>query len=332
MQDPAAIPAAAPNAEQARAHRLMRNATNFAVAMACSLIVVKLVAWIATGSLALLASLVDSALDAAASLINLMAVRHALQPADTDHRFGHGKAESLAGLAQSAFIGGSAIFLLLESAQRLVTPQPVSRDDIGIVVMLVSMAATLGLVLYQRHVIRETKSLAITADSSHYTGDILVNAGVIVSFVAHRFTALPWIDAATAMLIALYLAHKAWEVGMISFDQLMDKEMPEEERARICRIALAESGALAMHDLRTRISGPTSFIQLHLEVAGDMTVTEAHDIVQRVEDAIAAAFSAAEVIVHIDPIGTPDPGPLGPFPDRVFAVDVQPPEDPSEPR
>jgi len=286
-----------------RAHRLMRAATYAAVGTACLLIVVKAAAWVATGSLSLLASLVDSSLDAAASLVNLMAVRHALQPADHDHRFGHGKAESVAGLAQAAFIGGSAVFLALEAAQRVVSPVAVTRETVGIAVMLFAMAATALLVAFQRYVVRETKSLAIGADSAHYTGDILVNGSVIVAFLLNRLFGWVWADGAFACAIAVYLAHNAWGIGVVAFNQLMDKEMPEEERARIMAIALAESGALALHDLRTRVSGPNAFIQLHLEVDGGMRLVDAHDVAQRVEDSLAAAFANAEVIVHLDPIG-----------------------------
>lgn len=290
-----------------RGHRLMHMATIAAVATAGTLIVVKLAAWVSTGSLALLASLVDSSLDAAASLVNMMAVRQALQPADHDHRFGHGKAESVAGLAQAAFIGGSAVFLALEAAQRVVHPVAVSREAVGIGVMLFSMAATALLVLFQRYVVRETQSLAIGADSAHYTGDILVNASVIVAFLLNRWIGWGWADSVFALLIAAYLARNAWGIGVAAFDQLMDKEMPESDRARLIEIALAESGALALHDLRTRMSGPNAFVQLHLEVDGAMRLTDAHDIAQRVEDALSAAFAQAEVIVHLDPIGVVEP-------------------------
>lgn len=288
-------------------HRLMRLATVAAVAVACMLIAVKFVAWILTGSLAMLASLVDSGLDAAASLINLMAVRHALQPADHDHRFGHGKAESVAGLVQAAFIGGSALFLGMEAARRFTAPTAVMREGVGIGVMLFSMAATVGLVVFQRHVVKKTQSLAIAADSAHYAGDVLVNASVIVAFLFSHFLDWAWVDSVFAVLIAAYLARNAWKIGVIAFDQLMDKELPETERARIIEVALAESGALALHDLRTRISGPNTFIQLHLEVDGAMSVVDAHDIANRVEETLAAAFGNAEVIVHVDPVGIVEP-------------------------
>lgn len=294
-------------ARTAENHRLMRLATLAAVGTAATLIVVKFGAWVFTGSLSMLASLVDSSLDVAASLISLMAVRHALQPADMEHRFGHGKAESVAVLAQAAFIGGSAAFLGLEAARRFASPTPVIRGEIGIAVMLFSIAATLSLVMFQRYVVRKTRSIAIAADSAHYTGDVLVNAGVVASLLLNLLFAAPWVDAAFAFAIALYLARNAWRLGLTAFDQIMDKEMPEPERARIAEIALAEPGALALHDLRTRVSGPNLFIQLHVEVDGGMTVTAAHDVANRVELAIGRAFDNAEVIVHIDPLGVEEP-------------------------
>lgn len=294
-------------ARTAENHRLMRLATLAAVGTAATLIVVKFGAWVFTGSLSMLASLVDSSLDVAASLVSLMAVRHALQPADMEHRFGHGKAESVAVLAQAAFIGGSAVFLGLEAARRFASPTPVMRGEIGIAVMLFSIAATLSLVMFQRYVVRKTRSIAIAADSAHYTGDVLVNAGVVASLLLNLVFAAPWVDAAFAFAIALYLARNAWRLGLTAFDQIMDKEMPEPERARIAEIALAEPGALALHDLRTRVSGPNLFIQLHVEVDGGMTVTAAHDVANRVELAIGRAFENAEVIVHIDPLGVEEP-------------------------
>jgi len=291
------------DAKTRRNHRLMHQATLAAVITASTLIAVKLVAWITTGSLALLASLVDSCLDVAASLVNMMAVRQAMQPADEDHRFGHGKAESVAGLAQAAFIMGSAVFLVLESAERFVSPIIVSNEDVGIGVMAFSIVLTAALVMFQRYVVRQTQSIAIGADSLHYVGDILVNASVIVAFASHWIFGWNWVDSAFAVFIAVYLAKNAWEIGKTSLDQLMDKEMPDVDREKIIRLALEQKGALALHDLRTRVSGPTCFIQLHLEVDGSISLSSAHVVADTVEKAISAEFEGAEVIVHLDPMG-----------------------------
>jgi len=308
---------------QEKHNRLMRRAALAAVLTAASLIVVKLVAWMMTGSLALLASLVDSCLDVAASFVNMMAVRQALQPADEDHRFGHGKAESVAGLAQAAFIGGSAVFLVLESAERFVSPVAVTHEAVGMGVMLFSMTLTATLVFYQRHVVRHTQSLAISADSAHYVGDILVNASVIIALGAHLFFQFDWLDSVFAIFIAGYLAKNAYSIGQEALDQLMDREMSDEDRSEIIALCFSQPGALAIHDLRTRMSGPHSFIQLHLEVDGSLTLSAAHAIADRVETVVQQAFKSAEVIVHLDPFGIEDNDTNGASDERILAKDVK---------
>ena len=190
----------------AEAARLMKLATTASVAVALVLVGVKAFAWVTTDSVALLSSLVDSALDVAASVLNLLAVRHALTPADREHRFGHGKAEALAGLGQAAFIAGSALFLIVEASRRLLAPQPVEDGLVGFVVMGVSIAATLGLVIFQRRVIRLTNSVAISADSLHFTSDLLVNVGVIVALVLSTRLGLALADPLIALAIAAYTA------------------------------------------------------------------------------------------------------------------------------
>ncbi len=283
--------------------RLLRLATRAAVAVAVLLIVAKLVAWFLTDSVAILSSLMDSVLDAGASLVNMYAVAHALTPADREHRFGHGKAEALAGLAQSAFISGSALFLLAEASQRLFEPQTIARDDIGIAVMVLSLVLTIGLLMFQRYVIRRTNSIAISADSLHYRGDILANIGVILALVlAGRFG---WVhaDAIVAILVAFYILYGAWGIIRSALDQLMDRELPDAQRQRIRQIALDHDQVEDVHDLRTRSSGIHTFIQMHLELDGELPLLAAHEIADQVEAAIQAAFPGAEVIIHQDPAG-----------------------------
>jgi ferrous-iron efflux pump FieF len=299
--------AASPSVRQAGNDRLLRRATYASVAAAVLLILVKLAVWILTGSVSILASLLDSLLDAAASLVNLLAVRHALMPPDREHRFGHGKAEPLAGLAQAAFIAGSAVLLLVEAIKRLGAPQPVEHSGIGIAVMAVSMAVSLALVLFQRHVIARTNSTAIRADSLHYAGDILVNGGVIVALVLAGWLDLPIIDPVFGGLVAFYIVYSAWQIARLSFDMLMDHELPDDERARIRTICLAQPGVQSMHDLRTRAAGPDRFIQLHVEMDGAMTLTEAHQISEALELRLKAAYPGAEVIIHQDPAGIVEP-------------------------
>src|SRR5262249_23548553 len=301
--------AAADLARHGAAH-LMRWATYASVATALVLIAAKVIAYLLTDSVSLLSTLLDSLLDAAASLINLAAVHHALTPADREHRFGHGKAEPLAALGQSAFITGSAVFLLVQAANRLVSPQPVTHTGIGLGVMAFSIAATLLLVLFQRFVIRRTGSLAIKADSLHYVSDLIVNTSVVVALVLVAFYGWQRGDPVFGAGIFLYIIFTAWQIARSALDMLMDRELPDEERKRIRAIALANPDVRAVHDLRTRSSGPTVFVQMHLEVDGNLTLAEAHAIADSVEAQVQAAYPGAEIIIHEDPAGLVEPRPV----------------------
>ena len=295
--------ATAASIDHVGAARLMKQATYASVGVAAVLIVAKVIAWGLTDSVAILSSLLDSLLDAAASVVNLFAVRHALTPADREHRFGHGKAEPLAGLAQSAFIAGSALLLLSEAIHRLVAPQPVSHGLIGVAVMLFSIVATIALVLFQRHVVARTRSVAINADSLHYRGDVLLNGSVIASIALSAWLGWNWIDPAFGLAIGAYILFTAWRITRISLNLLMDRELPDVDRNRIRQIALAHPEIRNLHDLRTRSAGPDIFIQLHLEMNGDMTLQHAHEVSDRVEEEILLAYPNAEVIIHQDPEG-----------------------------
>ena len=283
--------------------RLLRLATYASVAVASCLILVKLAAWLYTDSVSLLSTLIDSLLDAAASLINLMAVRHALMPADREHRFGHGKAEPLAALSQTAFIAGSALFLVFEAGHRLLDPRPVLHSEVGIAVMVFAIVVTFALTRFQAHVVRKTGSVAIKADSLHYVGDMLVNGAVIVALLLA--SELGWVlaDPLFGLAIAGYIVFNAWRIVRGSLDMLMDRELPEAERARIREIALANPRVLDLHDLRTRSSGRRTFIQVHIEMDGDLTLYSAHAVADEVEAALRAAYPGAEVIIHQDPHG-----------------------------
>lgn len=287
----------------AHAERLKRLATYAAVTVAATLIVIKLWAWVATGSVAMLASLVDSTLDLVASGLNLIAVRHALTPADEEHRFGHGKAEAIAGLGQAAFIGGSAAFLLFQSLERLISPQSVQQTTGGLIVIGISIALTVALVVLQRYVIRRTRSLAIGADSLHYATDIATNAGVVLALVLAGFFGWAIADPLISLAIAGVIAWGAFMILRGSYDELMDHEFSEPDRQRIKEIVNKHSDVVNLHDLRTRRAGHRSFIQLHLELPAQMTLIEAHRISDEVERAIQAAFPDAEVLTHQDPEG-----------------------------
>lgn len=296
-------PGASRGMPSADAARLVRTATYASVAVAMILIASKTAAWVVTDSVSLLSTLIDSLLDLAASLVNLLAVRHALMPPDREHRFGHGKAEPLAALAQSAFIAGSAIFLVIEAIRRLYTPRVLEHGDVAIGVMIFAIVITVVLTRFQAHVVRKTGSLAIKADSLHYLSDLLVNGAVIVAVILA--TELGWLyaDPVIGLAIAAYILKCAWTIAKGAFDMLMDRELPDAERERIEEIVLAHVDVIALHDLRTRASGPLTFIQVHLEMDGQMSLYKAHTVADSVEAHLREVFPGAEVIIHQDPHG-----------------------------
>ena len=288
--------------DSSRLSRLLRLATYASVATAGILIAGKLVAWLMTGSVSVLASLVDSMMDVAASLINLFAVRYSLMPADKEHRFGHGKAESLAGLAQATFIAGSAVFLMLHAFDRLLHPRPLEDLAVGIGIMVFAIASTLVLLGIQRHVIRETGSTAIRADSLHYLTDLLTNASIIIALLLAGFG---WqgADSVFAMGIVLYILYSAWHIGHDAFQLLMDRELPDELREQIRRAALGHAQVRGIHDLRTRRSGQDLFIQMHMELDDDLSLLDAHAIADAVDLEIRKIYPEADIIIHKDPYG-----------------------------
>ena len=289
------------NKPSVNTNRLLRMATYASSSTAILLIGVKAVAWMQTGSLSIMASLVDSVMDAAASLINLLAVRYSLKSPDADHQFGHGKAESLAGLAQASFIAGSAIFLLIHAAERLNNPHPLKDVNIGIGVMLFAIGATLILLAFQGYTIRRTNSTAIRADALHYKTDLLTNISTIAAlfFVSSGW---PILDPLCATGIGFYILYSAWHIGHDAMQTLMDRELPDDTRKAICDIGLNHEKVLGVHDLRTRQSGQTMVIQLHLDLDEKLPLAEAHLVAKKVEDKIIDHFPTADVTIHQDPV------------------------------
>ncbi len=285
--------------------RLLQLATWASVATASVLIVTKLIAWFLTGSVSILASLVDSVMDSLASLINLAAVRYSLQPPDAEHRFGHGKAESLAGLAQAAFICGSAIFLVLHAIERIRFPHELADFWVGIWVMILAVALTLGLLSIQKYVIKHTGSTAIRADALHYTTDVLTNLSIIAALYLTS-VGWSWADPVFAIAVAVYIFYSALEIGTEAFQMLMDRELPDDVQQQISDIACAHPCVSGIHDLKTRQSGQTRFVQLHLEMDDELTLLRAHEISDEVEAAINAVMPDAEVIIHQDPSSIDD--------------------------
>ncbi len=280
--------------------RLLRLATRASLAVACTLIVAKAVAWWLSGSVSLLAGLTDSLLDGAASFLNLLAVHYALRPADDDHRYGHGKAEALSGMAQALFIAVSAGLIGFQALERIQNPQAIGSPGLGVAVMLLSLSLTLALLTLQHKVIKATGSAAIRADSLHYRSDLLLNAGILLALVLAWFG---WqqLDAWFGLAISLYILWSAFQIARETTSVLMDAELPVDVSARMLELACSVPGVLGAHDLRTRISGNHWFVQLHLELPGSLTLSVAHSLCEQVEAAIISQYPQAEVLVHADP-------------------------------
>jgi len=307
--------------------RLLRVATYASVATAGFLIVGKSVAWLATDSLSILASLVDSLMDAAASLLNLLAVRWSLMPADDEHRFGHGKAEALAGLGQAAFIIGSAVFLVLQAIDRLLHPQPLTQLGVGVTVMLLSMVATILLLGIQRYVIKRTQSTAIRADALHYASDLATNGATLAALLLAQ-AGWPGVDPLFALAIAGYILYSALRIASDAIRLLMDCELPDGERARVAAVAAATPGVLGVHGLRTRQSGRTKVIQLHLQLADELPLIEAHRISMLAEERLRRDLPDADIIIHEDPVslGTEGDGVEAPPSEHTRGKPVRRPE------
>lgn len=285
--------------------RLMRLATVASMSTALILIVAKFLAWRLTDSVSMLSSLVDTSLDLVSSMVTFLAVRQALIPPDDDHRFGHGKAEGLAGLIQAGFIAASGCALLVAIVERLGSPKQVREEGIGLAVSALAIGLTLCLVTFQKYVVRRSGSLAINADMAHYSTDLVATLVTGAAVFLSGLLDQPLIDSGVAALVALYLMHGAWGVARESLDVLMDRELPAEDGRKIEAIARAHPGVKDAHDLKTRSSGLTRFIQLHIEVDRDLSVVLGHAIGLEVQAEIARAFHGAEIIIHVDPSPAP---------------------------
>jgi len=284
----------------ARHIKLLRLATRASLTVAAILIIAKAVAWWLSGSVSLLAGLTDSVLDGATSFLNLLAVHYALRPADDDHRYGHGKAEAMAGMAQALFIGFSAVLIAYQAVERLHNPQPLGQAGLGIAVMVLSLVLTAGLLAIQYKVIRETGSTAIRADSLHYRSDMMLNGSILVALLLAQF-GLGQMDAFFGLGISLYILWSAVQIARENSAILMDQELPADVSEQMLALACGVPGVLGAHDLRTRMSGNHWFVQLHLELPGHLTLTAAHDLCEQVEAAIMKTYPQAEVLVHADP-------------------------------
>ena len=285
------------------AMRLRRLATYASVVVATILIAAKMAAYFLTDSVAMLSSLLDSTIDLLASLVTVYGVASALKPPDRDHRFGHGKAEPLAALAQAAFITGSSVLLGYESLHRFFHPHALSNENFGYVVMAFAIVLSFALVWFQHHVISRTGSMAIGADKMHYIGDLAINAGVMVAFALYQLTGLDWFDPLFAVLIAGGMTFSAFRIAIQALDALMDRELPDADRDRIKKIVRAHAAVRGLHDLRTRSDGERIFIEFHLELDENTTLKTAHHIADEIMDSIREQFPNSDILVHQDPAG-----------------------------
>ncbi|MBD2800398.1 CDF family cation-efflux transporter FieF [Xenorhabdus sp. M] len=264
------------------------------------LLIIKIFSWWLTGSVSLLAALVDSLVDLVASLTNFLAVRYSLQPADKEHAFGHGKAESLAALAQSMFVSGSAIFLFLTGVQHLFSPKPLEHATIGIWVIIFALISTSCLLVFQKWVISKTQSQAIRADMLHYKSDLLMNGAILVALILSLY-GFKRADALFALGIGGYILYSALRMGYDAVQSLLDKALPDAERQEIIEIIQNHPGVEGGHQLRTRQSGPTRFIQFHLEMDDSLPLVQAYALAEGLENKLRNRFAGADIIIHQDP-------------------------------
>ncbi len=304
MTQAASAAASAPLSAAERG-KLTARAAAASITMAVSLLGLKVWAAIATGSVSVLGSLADTGLDVLASLITFYAVRLAAEPADDQHGFGHGKAEAIAALFQTFLIITSAIGIGWRGISRIGSGHEPQAPELGIIVSVIAIVGTLALVAYQRHIVKQTGSIAIAADRAHYTSDLLLNGSVIAALVLDSILDVRGADPVFGVAIAAWLAWSAFQVARTSIDQLMDKEWPEEKRLRFLALADSHPELRGIHDLRTRTSGTSDFVQFHVWVDPAMTVSEAHRVMDEIEAKLMAEFPGTEVIIHPDPDGHP---------------------------
>ncbi|RMF98535.1 MAG: cation diffusion facilitator family transporter [Gammaproteobacteria bacterium] len=289
-----------------RRARLMKAASYASLATAVSLALLKAWAWLETDSVSLLGSLADSLLDLVASLLTFWAVRFSLEPADAEHRFGHGKSEGLAALVQAMIISGSGLYVCAEAIDRLVHPRAIASPELGIAVMVAATAATVLLVLFQLYVGRRTGSVAISADAMHYQTDIAVNIGVGLAIFLSAASGWRLLDPIVGLVVAAYILFGALGIIRSALEILLDREIPEEDRATMRRIALAHPEVYGMHDMKTRFGGSHYIVQFHLELMPHITLWRSHEILDEVEAAIRERYPDVEIIIHADPIGFPE--------------------------
>ena len=282
---------------------LKKSAVIASISVAVLLSAIKLLAALYTDSLAILSSFVDSITDVASSLITLFAVYISLKPANCDYRYGFGKTEAVSAILQAAFISVSAAFIVYDGIDRIFHPVELNQTGVGIAVMCLCMFITLLLILFQKMVAKKTSSLAIIADSAHYTADLATNFAIISSLAVSNYFNLYWFDTMAAVFVALYLFYQAYDLGKNSFYMLVDKELDEKIRTDIGNLIIQTSGVMGFHDLRTRDLGGKYIFEFHLEIDGNLSLYKAHEIAENVEKNIIKKYPSAQIIIHEDPFG-----------------------------
>jgi ferrous-iron efflux pump FieF len=298
---------------------LTRRITLLSVATAAVLVTIKFAAWLASGSTALLASTADSGLDLVASMATFWAVRYAAAPPDAEHRFGHGKAEAFASLMQAGLVFASAALIGREAVVDLLNPHPLRQEGWAVAVMVVSTILTLLLIAAQTRVLRQTASVAVSGDRAHYASDVASNIIALLGIAASAFLQMNQLDAIAAIVVSVVLLWGAVAVFRAAGSELMDRELSDESRAEIVRLATADERISDVHQLRTRASGPYVHMQMHVELDPDLTLAAAHEAVVAAEKRILGAFPAADIIIHPDPRGRAEPH-GGAFAEAEFAA------------
>ncbi|HEX3701016.1 MAG TPA: cation diffusion facilitator family transporter [Phenylobacterium sp.] len=286
---------------------LTRRVTQQSVATAGVLVALKAGAWIASGSVALLASLADSGLDLVASLATFFAVRYAVAPPDQEHRFGHGKAEAFASLIQGGLVFASAALVARQAIGDLVQGHQVKDGGWAVGVMLVSTGLTALLIAAQTRVLRRAASVAVSGDRAHYAVDFAANLVALAGIAAAAWLGLNSLDAVAALIVAALLLWGAVSVFREASAQLMDRELPDEERAQIVRLMTEDPRLTHVHQLRTRASGPFVHMQMHVDLDPELTLETAHEVIVAAEKRVLGAFPSADIIIHADPRGRAEP-------------------------
>ncbi len=287
-----------------KSHNTLKNlAVIFGVILSVTLILVKLFAFIKSGSLAVFSSLIDSVTDLFASTVSFLAVYFSSKPASINHRYGFGKTEALSALLQALFVGASGLFVIVDGIKRLINPVEINQIDIAIYIMVFSIISTLFLVLFQTYVAKKTNSLAIKADRAHYVVDFLTNSTVIISLICVHFFGFYLFDVIAGLFISVYLLYNAYSLAKESIDLITDRELSNDIRENIKHIVLETDGVLGMHDFRSRSLGDIYFVELHLELDGNISLYSAHDLTNIVEKKITKSYPNSQILIHQDPYG-----------------------------